>query len=154
MVTQKLIRIRELRPGDLRAVLEIEYRCFPDPYPLSLLDQLHRSYPSGFIVAELNGEVIGYAIGAMRWGGVGHVLAIAVDPPYRRRGIGSMLMMDLLDRLRANGAKKIRLEVRKSNLGAQQFYRSLGFHKEGEIPYYYEDGETAVLMGYELSRLD
>ena len=148
MVAQKLIRIREVKPGDMQAVLEIEYRCFPDPYPLSLLDQLYRSYPNGFIVVELNGEVVGYAIGTMRWGGVGHVLAIAVDPPYRRRGIGSMLMENLLGRLRAGGAKKIRLEVRKSNLDAKQFYLALGFREEGEIPYYYENGETAVLMGY------
>ena len=148
MVTQKLIRIREVRSEDMQAVLKIEYRCFPDPYPLSLLDQLYQSYPNGFIVVELNGEVVGYAIGTMRWGGVGHVLAIAVDPPYQKRGIGSMLMENLVGRLRAGGAKKIRLEVRKSNLGAKQFYLTLGFREEGEIPYYYENGETAVLMGY------
>lgn len=150
MVAQKIIRIRDVRPADMRVILEIEYHCFPDPYPLSLLDQLYRSHPSGFIVAELDGEVIGYAIGTMRWGGVGHVLAIAVDPPHRMRGIGSMLMENLTDRLRAEGAKKIRLEVRRSNLGARQFYRALGFREEGEVPYYYENGETAVLMGVDL----
>jgi ribosomal-protein-alanine N-acetyltransferase len=146
MVTQRLAHIRDATHRDLQKVLSIEYKCFKDPYPLSLLNRLLVMHPDGFLVAVTDGRVVGYVIGVVRWGATGHILAIGVDPLYRRQGIGSALMELIIDRLRAKGAKVVRLEVRKSNLEAQQFYLKLGFTKREEIPYYYEDGETAVAM--------
>lgn len=149
MATQKLARIRDPDPRDMQEILNIEYKCFPDPYPMALLRQLHSTNPDGFLVAEADGKILGYVIGIIRWGKTGHILSIAVDPSHRRQGIGSALMASIMARLRAKGARVIRLEVRKSNLGAQQFYLNLGFRLKEEIPYYYEDGETAVAMEYE-----
>lgn len=149
MVIQQAVRIRDLKPGDMGEILEIEYRCFPDPYPLSLLNHLYETHPDGFLVAELDGKVVGYVIGVMRWGSNGHIIAIAVDPPYRRRRIGAELMGKIMQRLRSKGARVVRLEVRKGNLPAQRFYSSLGFRSGEEIPFYYEDGETAIVMTYE-----
>ncbi len=134
----------------MQAILSIEYKCFKDPYPLSLLNHLYATHPDGFLVAEADGKILGYVIGVIRWGATGHILAIATDPPYQRRNIGSALMEHIISRLRANGAKLVRLEVRKSNAEAQQFYLKLGFREREEIPYYYEDGEAAVTMDYKL----
>jgi ribosomal-protein-alanine N-acetyltransferase len=146
MVAQRLVTIRDATQRDMQAVLGIEYKCFKDPYPLTLLNRLRVMHPGGFLVAVADGKVVGYVIGVIRWGTTGHILAIGIDPSYRRQQIGSALMERAINRLRARGAKTIRLEVRKSNLGAQQFYLKLGFREMGEIPYYYEDGETAVAM--------
>jgi len=150
VVAQQLVRIRDVRPKDMQAILSIEYKCFKDPYPLSLLNHLYATHPDGFLVAEADGKILGYVIGVIRWGATGHILAIATDPPYQRRNIGSALMEHIISRLRANGAKLVRLEVRKSNAEAQQFYLKLGFREREEIPYYYEDGEAAVTMDYKL----
>ncbi|KUO40881.1 MAG: hypothetical protein AVW06_05040 [Hadesarchaea archaeon DG-33-1] len=150
MAVQRLVRIRDVKSKDMQAILAIEYKCFKDPYPLSLLNRLHAMHPDGFLVAEAEGKVVGYVIGVLRWGATGHILAIAIDPPYQRQGIASTLMEHVIDRLRARGAKLVRLEVRKSNAGAQQFYSKLGFRQQGEVPYYYEDGEAAVTMDYKL----
>lgn len=139
-------KIREATPKDLQEVLELEYRCFPDPYPLSLLNRLRSMYPDTFLVVEHGGRIVGYVIAALRWGNVGHILAIGVDPPLRRRGMGSALIKETLTRFRRKGAGMVRLEVRKSNLVAQQFYRKLGFIDRFDIPYYYEDGESAITM--------
>jgi ribosomal-protein-alanine N-acetyltransferase len=146
MVAQRLVDIREVTQKDLQAILSIEYKCFKDPYPLALLNRLRAMHPDGFLAAVADGRIVGYVIGVIRWGATGHILAIGIDPSYRRQQIGSALMERITNRLRAKGAKTIRLEVRKSNLGAQQFYLRLGFKEMGEIPYYYEDGETAVAM--------
>ena len=150
MVAQRLVRIRDVKQKDMQAVLSIDYKCFKDPYPLSLLNHLHAMHPDGFLVAEADGKIVGYLIGVLRWGTTGHILAIATDPPYQRQGIASALMKNIIDRLRAKGAKLVRLEVRKSNVVAQQFYLKLGFRQREEIPYYYEDGEAAVTMDYKL----
>jgi ribosomal-protein-alanine N-acetyltransferase len=107
-------------------------------------------YPDAFLVAEVDGKVVGYVIAAIRWEKTGHILAIAVDPSHQRRRIGSVLMLNVINRLRDKGAKCVRLEVRKSNVTAQQFYLKLGFRPREEIPYYYEDGETAIAMEYEI----
>lgn len=150
MAVQRLVRIRDVKSKDMQAILTIEYRCFKDPYPLSLLNRLHAMHPDGFLVAEAEGKIVGYVIGVLRWGATGHILAIATDPPYQRQSIASALMEHIINRLRAKGAKLVRLEVRKSNAGAQQFYLKLGFRQQGEVPYYYEDGEAAVTMDYKL----
>ena len=148
MVTQQIIRIRDLKPGDMKAILDIEYRSFKDPYPLSLLNHLYNLHPDGFLVAELGEKVVGYVIGVVRWGSTGHVLAIAVDPAYRRHGVGSALIVNMLNRLREKGAKQVRLEVRVSNQVAQQFYQKLGFIQREIVPAYYSDGEAAIVMVY------
>ncbi|KUO39305.1 MAG: hypothetical protein APZ16_04730 [Candidatus Hadarchaeum yellowstonense] len=138
--------IRELKPEDLKAVLSIQYKCFKDPYPLSLLKRLHLMHPDGFLVADIGGIVVGYLIGVIRWTNIGHILAIAVDPAFRRQHIGTMLISNIIDRFREKGVKVVRLEARKSNIGAQLFYKKLGFLERGEMPYYYEDGESAIAM--------
>ncbi len=148
MVTQQIIRVRDLKRGDMRAILDIEHRSFKDPYPLSLLNHLYNLHPDGFLGAELDGKVVGYVIGVVRWGATGHVLAIAVDPPYRRHGVGVALIVNMLDRLREKGARQVRLEVRESNRAAQQFYQSLGFTQREIVPGYYADGEAAIVMSY------
>jgi ribosomal protein S18 acetylase RimI-like enzyme len=57
----------------------------------------------------------------------------------------------MVERFIRRGAKMVRLEARKSNTGAQQFYHKLGFKDRMEVPYYYEDGETAVTMEFQPS---
>jgi len=146
MVAQSLVRIRELRQEDMKAVLAIQYKCFKDPYPLGLLKRLHAMHPDGFLVADAEGIVLGYLIGVVRWGNTGHVLAIGVDPFYQRQRVGTMLIKEIITRFQEKGVKIVRLEVRRSNIGAQRFYKKLGFLEREELPYYYEDGESAIAM--------
>lgn len=142
--------IRPARREDLGEVLRLEYQCFKDPYPMDLLMHLRETNPLSFLVAEMGGKIIGYVIGTIRWGNVGHVLNIGVDPQYRRKGVGTALMERLMDYFKKRGVKKVRLEARESNIGARQFYSCLGFSEVGRVPYYYSDGETAVLFEREV----
>ena len=145
-----IIRVRGAKPYDMSTVLDIEKFCFPDPYPMSLLSRLYITSPEGFLVAEVDGKVVGYLIGTLRWGASGHIMAIGVYPEYRKRGVGTALMVQILDILRMRGARSARLEVRKSNDAAQLFYQKLGFRLGEEIQHYYEDGEAAIVMSREL----
>jgi len=145
-----IIRVRGAKPYDMSTILDIEQFCFPDPYPMSLLSRLYFTNPEGFIVAEVDGKVVGYLIGTLRWGASGHIMAIGVYPEYRKRGVGTALMVQILDILHTWGARNARLEVRKSNDAAQLFYQKLGFRLGEEIQHYYEDGEAAIVMSREL----
>jgi ribosomal-protein-alanine N-acetyltransferase len=145
-----IIRVRGAKPYDMTTVLDIEKFCFPDPYPMSLLSRLYFTNPEGFLVAEVDGKVVGYLIGTLRWGASGHIMAIGIYPEYRKRGVGTALMVQILDIFRMRGARNARLEVRKSNTMAQLFYQKLGFKLGDEISHYYEDGEAAFVMSRDL----
>lgn len=147
------LKIREAKKEDLKEVFKVELKCFPDPYPMDLLKKLLSAYPETFLVAELEGKIVGYVIAGIRWLTVGHVLAIAVDPDYRKRGIGSALMKEVFRRFQKRGATLVRLEVRKSNIEAIKFYRALGFVERFEVPFYYADGESAITMERDLSQV-
>lgn len=140
--------IRRATAADLGAVCEIERECFPASgrYPRELFHQLLSLCPSMFLVAELGGTVAGYAVGAVEPGAVGHILSLGVLPGRRRRGVGGALMAELAAAFGAAGIRRVVLEVRKGNAAAQAFYKRLGFAAMGEIPAYYEDGDTAAVM--------
>ena len=77
----------------------------------------------------------------------GHVTTIAVHPDYRRQGIGELLMLALIDQAYALKAQQLTLEVRVSNISAQNLYVKFGFRHQGERKRYYTDnGEDASIM--------
>lgn len=77
----------------------------------------------------------------------GHVATIAVHPNWRRRGLGEMLLLSLIERGRERGARQATLEVRVSNLGAQELYRQVGFEPVSRRRRYYADNnEDAYIM--------
>lgn len=149
MVTQEVIRVRDVEAEDIQRIYEIAQNSFKDPYPLRLLKHIRSTNPEGFLAAELGGKVVGYLIGVVRWGSVGHILAVAAAESHRRRGVGSALMINALERLKENGANRVRLEVRASNEGARKFYKRIGFESLNLVPSYYSDGEAAVSMEYD-----
>jgi ribosomal-protein-alanine N-acetyltransferase len=76
----------------------------------------------------------------------GHIMTIAVHPDYRRRGLGELLLLDLFGEAQRRGALRLTLEVRVSNLVAQELYRKYGFTEEGRRLRYYADGEDALIL--------
>lgn len=140
-----MIIIRGFRVSDLGRVYEIEKKSFKDPYrPLFLLN-LYELLPDSFLVAEENGAAVGYII-ARICEGKGHIMAIAVDPTRRRRGIGMALMRAITSYFLRNNVPEMWLEVRASNKSGIRFYKSLGFVERGISSQYYSDGESAVIL--------
>jgi [ribosomal protein S18]-alanine N-acetyltransferase len=77
----------------------------------------------------------------------GHITTIAVAPEYRGRGIGELILNGLIDQGMALNADMLTLEVRVSNVVAQQLYLKYGFKAAGTRPRYYTDnGEDALIM--------
>jgi ribosomal-protein-alanine N-acetyltransferase len=77
----------------------------------------------------------------------GHITTIAVAPEYRGRGIGELILNGLIDQGMLINADMLTLEVRVSNLVAQQLYLKYGFKAAGTRPRYYTDnGEDALIM--------
>jgi ribosomal-protein-alanine N-acetyltransferase len=76
-----------------------------------------------------------------------HVATLATHPDFRRQGIGKQLLAHALRQLLAEGAQSSFLEVRESNVAAQEMYRKFGYVVSGRRRRYYKDNdEDAILM--------
>lgn len=141
------VRIRLMRLKDVEAVAAIEEASFARPWSReSFRQELTRNAAARYLVAEVQGQIAGYA-GAWIILDESHITNIAVHPDFRGKGIGRRLTEELLQVLSNLGAGYATLEVRVSNLRAQQLYRSLGFVSVGKRKRYYEDNnEDAYLM--------
>jgi ribosomal-protein-alanine N-acetyltransferase len=135
--------IRKATERDLDAIYEIERLCFKDPYPHTFLQALYNLNPKTFFIAEHAEIPVGYVI-ATEDRGHGHILAIAVHPSERRKGIGKRLIVESLQALRSLGVTTVRLEVRQSNFEAQRFYEEQGFIYSHTIERYYDDEDARI----------
>ncbi|NEP76631.1 ribosomal protein S18-alanine N-acetyltransferase [Okeania sp. SIO2G5] len=76
-----------------------------------------------------------------------HITVLAIQPPYRRQGLGQFLLITLLETAIQRQAEWATLEVRISNTVAQKLYKKLGFITIGQRKKYYQDtGEDALIL--------
>jgi len=157
---QKTFTLRQFQPSDLQRVMYINRTCLPENYTSFFFLDLYRRFPLTFLVAEENGEVVGYIMCRVETGlpnfglfGIikkGHVVSIAVMPEHRGKGIGYTLMKEAMKNMEKYNAKECFLEVRVSNQPAINLYKKLGFQIVKVITHYYMDGEDAYLMARKL----
>jgi [ribosomal protein S18]-alanine N-acetyltransferase len=140
----RTIEIRRLTYADLPQVVAIERRAFTTPWSLAMF-VLELSKPAGVcLAAQVENELVGYIV-CSRYDTVWHVMNVAVDPDFRRRGIATALIGALIERVGDDA--QITLEVRRSNDGALALYEKFGFRSAGVRRRYYADnGEDAVIM--------
>ena len=141
------LMIRKMTVEDIPAVVELDQKSFSLPWPeRSFRFELTDNPASRCWVAELDGQVVAMIV---VWLIVdeAHVATVATDPEYRRQGIGRRLLADALRHIMQDGARSSFLEVRESNLAAQEMYRKLGYEATGRRQRYYRDNdEDAILM--------
>lgn len=140
------LEIRAMARRDVPRVHELECICFRTPWSkLALFGEL-RNDVAHYRVAELDGQIIGYA-GMWVLFEEAHLTNVAVAPEYRRKGYAMQLLLAMMECAKQNGATMMTLEVRESNLGAQNLYRQMDFVQNGLRPRYYSDtGEAALLL--------
>ena len=144
---QKLT-VRPCREADLGRILEIEQSSFPDPYDLPIFTQLLASEPSGFLVVERNGRVIGYIAASSRRRDA-TIFSIAVEEQSKRMGAGRLLMQAELDYL-SKRVERVNLQVSVRNPAAISLYRRFSFVERGRIRGYYPNGDDAIIMTLDL----
>ena len=158
---QTKFSLREFKPGDLDAVALINKVCLPENYSPSFFLEHYYENPKIFLVAEVDGHIVGYNMCRIEFGlsnlktafaKRGHVISIAVLSEFRRMGIGKALMEAGLKGVKDGGANEMYLEVRISNNPAIDLYKNLGFSVNKISEGYYRDGENAYIMVKDLSK--
>jgi len=159
-MVQATVNLRHFQPDDLDQVMHINRVCLPENYAPYFFMDLYERFPDTFIVAEEDGEIVGYVMCRMESGlpdfgllGIakrGHVISVAVLPEHQRRGVGTALMKEAMAGMRVYKAKECYLEVRVTNEPAVHLYDKLGFQKSKVVHGYYADGEDAYIMSIRL----
>lgn len=167
-------RIEPMAPQDIEAVMNIELVSFTAPWSARAYDyEVRFNEMAHYYVARLQKEMPinpGASSLLQRWfkrqpaqtntplmvvgyGGFwlmvdeAHISTLATHPLWRRRGIGELLLLTMIDHATEIGAHWVTLEVRVSNAGAQALYRKYGFEITGLRKKYYSDnGEDALIM--------
>jgi ribosomal-protein-alanine N-acetyltransferase len=160
--------VESMRLDDVPEVMAIERESFPLPWPeRAYRYELSQNQNSHYVVLRPTSEpdaghwwhglrpvwrrktcpkIIGYG-GFWMIAGEAHISTIAVDPAWRRRGLGELLLWDMLNRAVPLEAFEATLEVRVSNQVAQNLYHKYGFERVGRRRRYYQDnGEDAWIM--------
>lgn len=140
------VTLTPMRRRHLPEVLAIEAAVYPRPWSSQLFEgELERSGRT-YVVARVGEAVVGYA-GLLLIADDGHVATVAVDPAWQRRGVALRLLRELVTGALRLGANQLTLEVRVTNVGAQELYRRFGFAPAGARKAYYADnGEDALVM--------
>ena len=147
-------RFEPLTRERLDAVLAIEQRVYSHPWTRgNLLDTLAAGHQAQCLLA--GDELLGYFVAMLGFQEV-HLLNITVAPAHQRQGWARLMLDALALWARGQQAEWLWLEVRLSNLRAQQIYLKRGFARVGLRKAYYPaergEREDALVMSLRLER--
>jgi len=137
------VTIRPFQPEDASAVVDLWRRCElirPTNDPHKDIQRKLRVRPDLFLVGLVDGKIVATVMAGYE-GHRGWLNYVAVDPEFRRRGLGKALLAEAERLLRQAGCPKINLQVRAANQAAISFYRRLGY-----------DVDDVVSMGKRLEK--
>ena len=145
------VEIDDMKEGELIEVMGIENEAFSDPWTVDMFySELFNSFSRFWAVREMSGNLIGY-ICFWRVVDETHLLNLAVKKNFRRKGIASKILQFAISYWKKDGVKTVLLEVRRSNIAAQELYKKFGFSVMLIRTRYYKNPvEDALVMALEL----
>ena len=148
--------IRSCQLDDLEGVIEVNEKELPEDYPYFFYKSILDNFPESFLIAcNEEDKIVGYvmwrveripSLNSLRLISKGHLVSIAVSNEYRRLGIATALLKRSMPEIKKRTIIEFVLEVRISNYGALDLYKSLGYKIDSIKKKYYRDGENAYYM--------
>lgn len=144
------VTIRRMAESDLEIISSIERDVFTDPWSLNAFKTDLNNDMALPMVAEFENKIVGYS-NIYIVAGKAQIANFAVAPGFRNRGVGRLLMNEIVDRAEEKKCRVIFLEVRESNTPALELYKSYGFNAAGQRKdYYSKPQESAIIMVKEI----
>lgn len=142
------MRIRGYRPPDFERLYRIDQMCFESgiAYSRSELAFYVRDPRSTVRVADISGEIAGFALGRVEHDALAHIITLDVVPEARRKGVGTGLMRAMHREFLRRNAEISILEVSVENTGALSFYERLRYRYACTLPGYYAGRIDAFRM--------
>jgi [ribosomal protein S18]-alanine N-acetyltransferase len=142
------LNIRKAEIDDVESVFEIQQKQNLSYWSIEDYQSEIDNNDAVFLVAESEDKIVGFILARLiATLKVCEIVNFAVVDKYQKRGIGKLLLADLLKFLSTAYYKKIELEVREQNLKAINFYLKNSFIKDGiRNGFYQNPTDNAVLM--------
>ena len=138
--------IEEMKENDIDGVFEVEKNCFEDYWSKDSFKKELSNNLAKYLVAKIDNKVVGY-VGLWFVVDEGHITNVAVHEDYRGQKIGDHLIKELVQVCKNNKIISMTLEVRASNVVAQNLYKKYGFKMAGiRKEYYSNNKEDAIIM--------
>ena len=134
------VKIETATIKHLETLHRIEQQCFSDEaFSKQQIAYLLTDYNTIALVAKINQEVIGFIIAQVEIDEkeFGHIITLNVTPSYRRKNIGTKMLLEMEALFKQRGINECRLEVREDNNAAIKLYHKLGYQTAGKLERYY-----------------
>ncbi len=148
------LMIRGYHESDFRSVCALEREnSAGDCKPEVFIRQAGVLFTDTFLVAECDGRIVGYTIGALvqHQPATGWIVRLVVAERYRRRGLGGDLVAAVTGSLRERGAGEVYLSVAPGNRVARALYERHGFRETDFCPAYFGEGGDRHILKRDLS---
>lgn len=145
------IVIKEMKPEHIDAVMIIDRESFTTSWTKEIfMKEIAENKFAHYFIVQLADEIIGYA-GMWIVNDDAQVTNIAISPEHRGKKIGEKLFYFVFQHAIRTGVKQLSLEVRASNIIAQNMYQKFGLVPGGiRKKYYTDDQEDAIVMWVDL----
>jgi len=139
--------IENLKADNVRDVARIEKEEIETPWGLNALMADIENKNAYYVCVKKDARVIGY-------GGIwlsietADITNIAVSNDFKRMGVGTLIVGELIKKAHEKNCFEINLEVNENNEGAIALYEKCGFKKVGIRKKYYNNTDNAILMQF------
>lgn len=147
------IQLARLQPEDVADAAALEARTYASPWSEQVFRDELAAPGRTYLKAVAGKALVGYG-GLMVVGDEAHITTVVVDAGHRGAGVGTRLMLALVDTALGAGAGSLTLEVRVSNQAAQALYRRFGMAPVGVRKKYYVDEDALIMWAHEIDSAD
>jgi ribosomal-protein-alanine N-acetyltransferase len=143
------VSVRRYQEHDYSRVCALNSMRIPGGYHGAVfVRQASVLFPATFLVADRNGEVIGFIIGAREQENSGNawILRLGVDVASRRQQVGRRLLTELVEIFRSMEIHRLFLSVSTENGPAIRLYEDIGFEQKEFCNAYFGEGEPRIMM--------
>ena len=149
MIDINKIEISKMSLKDFEKIKDSLVTDFDDFWNVNTLKEELSNQNSYYLVAKINDVIVGFA-GLKSVLDEADIMNIVTKKDLRGRGIGSILFEHLINFAKANGIKKLTLEVNENNTPAIILYEKFGFKPIAKREKYYNGIDTAIIMQYSI----
>ena len=143
-----MITIRNFQDSDYPVLCELDAPMFSGMGGPILFRHIQELFGDLFLVAEMDGDIIGYILGGVHLEDAarGKLIRIGVCPGHQRKECGTQLTAELFSRMKSRGVTSVHVTVALENSAARSFYAKIGFvQKEIRENSFYPDIPRLVL---------
>lgn len=139
-------KIELMNSSHIEGVFEVSKLSLKETWNKESIEKELSNKLAKYLVALDGDNVVGF-VGMWIVFDEGDITNIAVHPNYRKQGIGNLLMNNLISLCKENKINSLTLEVRESNIKAQNLYKKHEFKEEGLRKNFYDNPkENAIIM--------